>query len=51
VNTAMLGAYAAITGDVALKSIVEAVKEQFKGSIAEKNVTLVEGVYKSAGGK
>lgn len=51
VNTAMLGAYAAITGDVKIKSIVEAVKEQFKGSIAEKNVALVEGVYKSAGGK
>ncbi|MBM3309491.1 MAG: pyruvate ferredoxin oxidoreductase subunit gamma [Candidatus Altiarchaeales archaeon] len=51
VNTAMLGAYAAITGDVALKSIVEAVKEQFKGSIAEKNVVLVEGVFKNAGGK
>ncbi|MFH1126344.1 MAG: pyruvate ferredoxin oxidoreductase subunit gamma [Candidatus Altiarchaeota archaeon] len=51
VNTAMLGAYAAITGDVKIKSIVEAVKEQFKGSIAEKNVLLVEGVYKSAGGK
>jgi pyruvate ferredoxin oxidoreductase gamma subunit len=51
VNTAMLGAYAAITGDVNIKSIVEAVREQFKGSIAEKNVALVEGVYASAGGK
>lgn len=50
VNTAMLGAYAAITGDVRISSIVEAVKEQFKGSIAEKNVMLVESVYKSAGG-
>jgi len=51
VNTAMLGAYAAITGDVNIKSIVGAVKEQFKGSIAEKNVMLVESVYASAGGK
>jgi pyruvate ferredoxin oxidoreductase gamma subunit len=50
VNTAMLGAYAAITGDVRISSIVEAVKEQFKGSIAEKNVMLVGSVYKSAGG-
>ena len=46
VNTAMLGAYAAITGDVPLEGIVEAVKEQFKGTIAEKNVTLVESIYK-----
>ena len=51
VNTAMLGAYAAITGDVNIKSVVEAVKEQFKGSIAEKNVVLVEGVFKNAGGR
>ena len=50
VNTAMLGAYAAVTGDVKLESILEAVRGQFKGSIAEKNVMLVEGVYKSAGG-
>lgn len=51
VNTAMLGAYAAITGDVKIGSIVEAVKEQFKGSIAEKNVMLVESVYRNARGK
>lgn len=50
VNTAMLGAYAAITGDVKIGSIVEAVRGQFRGSIGEKNVMLVQEVYRSAGG-
>jgi pyruvate ferredoxin oxidoreductase gamma subunit len=45
VNTAMLGAYAAFMGDVKKESIIEAVKENFPGHIAEKNVKLVDMIY------
>jgi 2-oxoacid:acceptor oxidoreductase gamma subunit (pyruvate/2-ketoisovalerate family) len=48
VNTAMLGAYAAFTGDVAKESILEAVKENFPAHLAEKNIKLVEMVYEKA---
>jgi pyruvate ferredoxin oxidoreductase gamma subunit len=48
VNTAILGAYAAYTGDVSKESICEAVKEQFSGELANKNIKLVELVYEKA---
>jgi pyruvate ferredoxin oxidoreductase gamma subunit len=48
VNTAMLGAFSAFTGEVKKESIIEAVKEQFSGGIAEKNVQLVEKTYEEA---
>ncbi|MFH0860930.1 MAG: pyruvate ferredoxin oxidoreductase subunit gamma [Candidatus Altiarchaeota archaeon] len=51
VNTAMLGAFAGFTGEVSKESIHEGIKEQFKGSLAEKNITLVDKVYERAKGK
>ena len=48
VNTAMLGAFAAFTGEVKPESISEAIKEHFPAAIAEKNVTLVEKTYQQA---
>jgi pyruvate ferredoxin oxidoreductase gamma subunit len=48
VNTAILGAYAAYTGDVSKDSICEAVKEQFSTELANKNIKLVEQVYEKA---
>lgn len=48
VNTAILGAYAAYTGDVSKESIYEAIKEQFSGELANKNIKLVEQVYEKA---
>jgi len=48
VNTAMLGAFAAFTGEVKPESISEAIKEHFSGTIAEKNVELVEKTYQQA---
>jgi len=48
VNTAMLGAFSAFTGEVRKESIMEAVKEHFTGSIAGKNVKLVEETYQQA---
>lgn len=48
VNTAMLGAFSAYTGEVSKDSIVYAVNEHFSGSIAEKNEKLVEQTYEKA---
>ncbi|ODS41954.1 MAG: pyruvate ferredoxin oxidoreductase, partial [Candidatus Altiarchaeales archaeon IMC4] len=48
VNTAMLGAFAAFTGEISKESIIDAVKEHFPGKIAQKNVELVERVYEMA---
>ncbi len=48
VNTAMLGAFAAFTGEVKTESIYGAIREHFPASIAEKNVILVERTYQQA---
>jgi len=48
VNTAMLGAFSAFTGEVKKESIFEAIKEHFSGGIAEKNVQLVEKTHQQA---
>ncbi len=48
VNTAMLGAFAAFTGEVKKESICEAVKENFPEHLAKKNVKLVEETYAKA---
>lgn len=36
VNTVMLGAFAGVTGEVSLESLVKVIKETFKGPIGEK---------------
>ncbi len=48
VNTAMLGAFAAFTGEIKTDSISEAIKEHFPGSIGDKNIELVEKTYQQA---
>lgn len=48
VNTAMLGAFAAFTGEVSTEAIAHGIKEHFSGSIAEKNINLVNRVYEEA---
>lgn len=48
VNTAMLGAIAAYTGLVKKEAIHEAIKEQFSGELAAKNIKLVDQVYEKA---
>jgi pyruvate ferredoxin oxidoreductase gamma subunit len=48
VNTAILGAFAAYTGEVSKESICEAIKEQFPEELAKKNIKLVEQVYEKA---
>jgi Pyruvate/2-oxoacid:ferredoxin oxidoreductase gamma subunit len=44
----MLGAFAAFTGLVSTKAIAHGVREHFSGSIAEKNIQLVEKVYEES---
>lgn len=48
VNTAMLGAFAAFTGEIKEDSICKAIREHFPLDLAEKNVKLVEETYKKA---
>jgi len=48
VNTAMLGAFAAFTGLVSTKAIAHGINEHFSGSIAQKNIDLVNKVYEAS---
>lgn len=45
-NTAMLGAFAHVTGIVKLESIEKVVNERFRRNIAEKNVAVIKEAYK-----
>ncbi|MGQ9525454.1 MAG: pyruvate ferredoxin oxidoreductase subunit gamma [Armatimonadota bacterium] len=45
-NTALVGAFAAATGEISLEAVIEAVRERFGGELAEKNVKAVEEAYK-----
>lgn len=51
VNAPMLGAFVAATGLVSLDSLIAAVKENFKGAIAEKNVAAVKKAYEAMKGR
>ncbi|MBM4241429.1 MAG: pyruvate ferredoxin oxidoreductase subunit gamma [Euryarchaeota archaeon] len=45
VNTVMLGAFAAATGEVSLDSIIKIIKETFPGKIGEKNAEAAKIAY------
>ncbi len=45
VNTAMIGAFAALTKEVSLDSVIKAVRRRFPAKLAEKNVRAVEVAY------
>jgi len=45
VNTAMLGAFVAVTHAVSLESIIEAVNERFPEKVAKMNVETIKKVY------
>ncbi len=47
-NTAMIGAFAAITGELRLESIKEAIKEKFPGQQGEKNALAAEKAFEQA---
>jgi pyruvate ferredoxin oxidoreductase gamma subunit len=41
-NTALLGAFSAVTGEFSLESVLKAVRQKFQGELAEKNARVVE---------
>ena len=46
INTALLGAFAALTGELSLQAAITAVRNKFPGELGEKNVQLVEESHK-----
>lgn len=44
-NTALLGAYAAVTGELSLEAAFKAVRQKFPGKLGEKNVQVVQESY------
>mgnify|MGYP006294825863 CR=1 FL=1 len=44
-NTALLGSFAAMTGELSLDATLKAVKSKFPGSLGEKNAQVVEQSY------
>lgn len=50
VNSSLLGAFAAITGEIPIDAVVKVVKEKFSGEIGEKNANAVINAFKACGG-
>jgi len=44
-NAALLGAFAALTGEVKLESVLKAIREKFPGKVGEKNATAAKLAY------
>jgi len=44
-NTVLLGGFSSLSGAVAIGSVVKAIRDKFKGSVAEKNVLAAEKAY------
>jgi pyruvate ferredoxin oxidoreductase gamma subunit len=49
-NTALLGAFAAVTGEISLDSIKEVIKNKFEESVSVKNIASAEAAYEAMGG-
>lgn len=50
-NTALLGAFAAMTDELSLGAVLKAVKSKFPGSLGEKNALVVEKSYRMLKGE
>ena len=48
VNTILLGAFAGVTGEVSIESIIKIINETFSGSVAEKNEKAAKVAYDAA---
>ncbi len=48
VNTILLGAFAGVTGEVSIESIIKIIKETFSGEIGEKNAKAAKMAYDAA---
>ena len=46
-NTALLGAFAAVTKELSLEATLRAVRSKFPGDLGEKNAQVVEAVYRA----
>lgn len=44
-NTALLGGFAALTGKVSIEAVTDAVRQRFRGQVAEGNVAAVRAAY------
>lgn len=44
-NAALLGAFAALTGEVSLRSVTDAIRERFPGAVGEGNASAAEVAY------
>jgi pyruvate ferredoxin oxidoreductase gamma subunit len=44
-NAALLGGFAALTGEVALESVAQAIREKFPGSVGDRNVAAAEDAF------
>ncbi len=49
-NTALLGAFGAVTKELTLSALLRAVEKKFPGELGEKNVRVVEQSYKALAG-
>ncbi len=45
INTALLGAFAALTGTLSLNAALKAIHSKFKGELAEKNARVTQEIY------
>jgi pyruvate ferredoxin oxidoreductase gamma subunit len=50
-NTALLGAFAAVTRELSLEAVLKAVRSRFPGELGEKNARVVEESYKRLTGE
>lgn len=50
-NTALLGAFSAMTGEVSLQAALNAVRSKFPGDLGEKNAQVVEKSYQMLAGE
>ncbi len=46
INTALLGTFARLSGELSLEAVVNAVRSKFSGELGEKNVQVVEESYR-----
>jgi pyruvate ferredoxin oxidoreductase gamma subunit len=44
-NAVLLGSFAALTGEVKIESVIEAIKMKFSGAVAEKNINAARSAY------
>lgn len=47
INTALLGAFAGLTGELSLAAAIQAVRSKFPGELGEKNILVVEAGYRN----